>query len=355
MPNFDTGHYFLTVLAPIKNGTVVAHDGQTISNRENIRSMLALLPTALQSWATEKIKLNSPFSRSLRTHFLRMFVLDNVVYNGRTKTNAVVSRLKGENMLIPQKVDVLSTAYLVMTVDFDAVLTDGDQLPAKLTNAEQDQVRDAYCKDLWQKTRIDLIAIFENCVGFEDINTGDQFADYIRQCQVETTMSFNDYWHKKPKLKSLPVKSLLNLIKTTLILAVVGLVCWIVGVTHLPLINKIPYIGKFLNIPSVWAFFGGLLASLAVIGFGYILTMRRGRLPMPPGDLADLPSILKSLYLQQMFTPFAIKAQVASAEELHKNFEAFIEKHEPENKMSPTQKPGVIRSSRFNAIYREKA
>jgi len=354
MPNFDTGHYFLTVLAPIKNDIIVDEDGQKVSNREKIRALLALLPTALQSWATESIGLNSPISRSLRTHFFRMFVLDNVIYNGRTKTNAIVSRLKGEKMLVPQEVDVLNTAYLVIAVEFDAVFNDGDELPSSLTKVEQDQVRDAYCKDIWTKTGDGLTSIFQNCVGFDDVKTADQFADYIRRCQVETTMSFNDYWHIKPKLKSLSVKRLLMLIIAPLIIAAIGLLGCIFGASHIPLIDKIPIIGKFLHIPSLWAFLGGIIASLAAIWFGYRLTMRRGQRPMPPGEYGDLPSVLKSLYLQQMFSPFVIKAQGASAEKLYKDFGAFIEKHEPGNKMSPTQKPGVIRSSRRNAIYTEK-
>ena len=81
MPDLDSGHIFLTTLAPIKVGKA---DGTNTSFEQQVRTALAELPTALQSPATQKIGLNSPFSRNKRTHLARMFVLSNVIYTQST-------------------------------------------------------------------------------------------------------------------------------------------------------------------------------------------------------------------------------------------------------------------------------
>ena len=40
----------------------------------------------------------------------------------------------------------------------------------------------------------DLEVIFGHCAGFDGVDTAEKFHGYIRKCQVETTMPFNDYW-----------------------------------------------------------------------------------------------------------------------------------------------------------------
>ena len=84
MPDFDSGHIFLTTLAPIRDS---ASDKQMhTSYTQAARIALAKLPTALQSPATQKTDVNSPFARNRRTHLARMFVLNDVVFNGRKIT-----------------------------------------------------------------------------------------------------------------------------------------------------------------------------------------------------------------------------------------------------------------------------
>ncbi|MEL7415504.1 MAG: hypothetical protein AAGJ92_06375, partial [Pseudomonadota bacterium] len=69
MPNFDTGHYFLTALVPIRDGMTTDAGGVEVTFIQNLRATLAVLPTALQSPATEMIGINSPFARDRSTHF----------------------------------------------------------------------------------------------------------------------------------------------------------------------------------------------------------------------------------------------------------------------------------------------
>jgi len=166
MPNFDTGHYFLTVLAPIKSGMITNDDGDKMSHEDCVRALLNILPTALQSPMTEIIGINSPFSRNLRTHFVRMMVLDNVINNGRVKVNPLWAKIKKIDMLDPQPNDVLSTPYLVMSIDFDAVMKTGDDLPATLSQAQQNEARDNYCREIWGQMEKELRSVFKHCFGF---------------------------------------------------------------------------------------------------------------------------------------------------------------------------------------------
>ena len=91
MPNFDGGHYFLTALIPIKTGILVEDDGMRRSPVQLVRHALATLPTALQTQATEKIGINSPFARNTRTHLSRFVVINDVMYNARDPVDAIVA------------------------------------------------------------------------------------------------------------------------------------------------------------------------------------------------------------------------------------------------------------------------
>ena len=105
MPDLDSGHIFLTTMAPIKPGAP-ADDPQT-SHEQRVRIALAKLPTAKQSPATEGSEFNSPFARNTRNHLARMFVLNDVVYNGRNTQNPLVAQIQGNQQIVPQPVDRL--------------------------------------------------------------------------------------------------------------------------------------------------------------------------------------------------------------------------------------------------------
>jgi len=325
MPNFDTGHYFLTLLVPIKNGTMIDDQGQKLSHADRVRALLALLPTALQSPATEKIGLNSPFARNLQTHFCRMFVLDNMVYNGRTQTNGIVGRVENIDLLTLGHVDTLSTPYLAIGIDFDAVMNVGDPLPTDLTRAQQDAIRDEYVRSIWAEMGIGLRQIFSNCVGFESVETSEDFVSYIQRTQVETTMSFNDYWDKTPNLPSLSLKIVAFCIALPflfLLLSLINLICGAKAIWPLSYI---------ITLAPIWGVLAGLLLTLATLWCVYRYILAKGMKAMPPGQYGDLPSVLKSLYLQQIFSDFVVKNQSSNPANLYNNFEKFLDQNKPEN------------------------
>jgi hypothetical protein len=346
MPNFDTGHYFLTTLAPIKNGTTPDKRGVSISFTQAVRIQLASLPTALQSPATEEIGINSPFARNRHTHLCRFMVLDDVVYNGRIAQDVIVSSLGGRNPIVPQEVDRLNCAYLMFVADIDAVMEDGAPLPATLSEAEQNKVRDAYALRLWETMELEIREIYDNCVGFENVQDADGFADYIRRCQVETTMPFNDYWLNAPKLKGLSVLAIAALVGIPVVVMLLGLIGWLFHMAQPPIL------GVFMNWTSGMTILGGLLSSLLAIAIAYAYVMWVGKRPMPPGEYADLPAVLKSLYLQQTFADFAVSAQGNSDAELHEAFGRYLQEHKPDDKSAPTQVPGVIAIDRNEAVLK---
>jgi hypothetical protein len=77
--------------------------------------------------------------------------------------------------------------------------------------------------------------------------------------------------------------------------------------------------------------------------------MAAGRKPFPAAPYADLPTVLKSLYLKRAFTRFAIDSQAqaagwdaTSAQQFYDGFAAFLVANKPDDLHDPTQKPGVI-------------
>ena len=332
MPNFDTGHYFLTVLAPIKKGMMVNNDGEKVSFVQNLHDILQTLPRSLQSPITQNNNINSPFVREKTTHFCRFTIIDDVVFNGRDKSNILIRSLEKINPITPQHVDGLKNQYVMFAVDFDAIMNIGDPLPKTLNTQEQNNVRDAYAKRLWQELETDIQNIYSNCVGFEKVKNADDFAQYIANCQIETTMSFNDYWISPPTLHKLPIVKLFILVGLPLITSIISFLFWIFGVTHLP----------FLHWSSGWSSILATMITVIVLYIIYRYIVWNGNRPMPPGKYADLRSVLKSLYIQQNFKQFAINAQSMNKDDLYHHFGKFLQQHQLYEKDSPTQHPGLI-------------
>lgn len=316
MPNFDGGHYFLTVFAPIRTG-VVEQDGASQQSHERLlRATLANIATAQQTDICAKSGKNSPFAKNKRTHLARFAVLDDVTYNGRLA--------KGGSSIIPQHVDRLSCPYLLFAAEFDAATADKTEL-------------DSYLSELWLTMEPELRSIFQHCVGFQNVTDSGSFIYYIKQCQIETTMPFNDYWRGAPPLKDLQVGSIPLWIAVACIGALVGFLApWIID--------------YFADSIGFWTLLSSVVLTI-VLGLGpvslkllslYLAVMRVGNKPYPTAPDSDLKSILKSLYLQQNFTVFAIQNQGVNDVDLHKNFGAFLEKHKPGDLDNPTQQPGVI-------------
>ena len=82
-----------------------------------------------------------------------------------------------------------------------------------------------------------------------------------------------------------------------------------------------------------------LILTLVVV---YRDIMKYGSLPFPKAPNSDLPSVLKSLYLQQKLGDFAQANQSGDANKLHKEFGKFLALHKPENVKEPTPPAGTI-------------
>jgi hypothetical protein len=292
-----------------------------------LRISLGLLPTALQSPATIRIGENSPFARNLQTHLCRFVVIEDTIYNGRNPKDALVMSLRGQDPIHPQPVDHLNCAYLLFVADIDAVMEEGDPLPATLDDRQQGKVRDAWAKRLWDRMEPELRAAYENCVGFDGVETGDDFARYLKRCQVDTTMPFHDYWTSAPKLSPLPIKPLAAVAIVPLAVTVLAFLSQLFG---------------YMTPLAGWIALGGLGISVVVLFGLYRYIVARGQRPMPPAAYGDLPNVLKSLYLQQHFADFVVDRQSVDANTLHAAFGDFLAAHKPDDKLSPTQTPGVI-------------
>jgi hypothetical protein len=310
MPDLDGGHYFLTALLPIDNRGVFEHAGVTSSPVNLVRDALEALPTALQSQASEVIGVQSPFARSLRTHFVRLFVLNQPHFNGRDPADSLLSTIKRVDLLAPTPVDRLACPYLVFVVDFDAA------------PAAADEPR-AYLEELWRLAPAELSSVFRYCYGFDPQGDAAAFATFVTRGQVETTMPFNDYWTTPPPLPSLP---LWPLAIAPLLALVIGVLSVVLG--GWPARGGL-LLGAALLIPAIWA--------------DYAWVMAAGAKPFPAAPNSTLPDVLKALYLQQAFARFAAQHQGDGAAELRSAFAAFVARERPADVTGPTQPPGVVR------------
>lgn len=321
MPDLDGGHYFYTGLFPVMLEPVRRADGSVTIPSHLLREALASLPNFSQvreavdeSRKTDRV---SPFARCRWTHFARLSVIDDPAFNGRDPTDAIGNIVKGligkgVDLAAHQPVDHLSRAWLLFTADFDAA----DEL-----------ARDRWAAGLWQMMRPELTAVFGHCAEFEHVDSPETFAAYLARGQIETTMSFNDYWIEPMNAPSLSLKKVgAAILGPALLLG--GLTAWWrwpVGWGDALLI---------------------LLATLIGLGLGlfiaYRIVMRSGAKPFPTAPNSDLKSVLKGLFLQQHFTRFAIAQQGASPEALHAAFGEFLNEVRPENVDRPTQPPGVL-------------
>jgi hypothetical protein len=317
MANYDAGHYFLTLLAPVRMDSVL-RDGQSHSRRHLIREALAALPIGESTVVTRGVSMPSPFARNPATHFARFVVIDDVPYNGKVARDSLVTTLLG---VLPQKlrpkpapVDQLSTPYLLLTIDFDAASGDVAEL-------------NRYLEGLWGDMQSELTAVLQHCLGFETVGTAQDFAAYARRCQVETTMPFNDYWMPAPVLQNISLNNYLYPGLAVAAVFVLALLCFILRPGYAPEVVA-------------------LLSLLALLGIIYLVIRRIlavAAVPFPPSPelRGTLPNVLKALYLQRGFTSLAIAAQGKSDEDLHAAFGDFLNTYKPDD-ATPTQPPGVI-------------
>lgn len=312
MPTIDGGHIYLTCLVPVRTGGTTGPDGLFRAWSHVLREELALLPTAQQSPETVEAGLVSPFARCLRTHFLRLVVIDQPMWNGRDPVDPLLNILLRRKLKAQPPFDVLSRPWLLLAADIDrAPDLPGDGLAA-------------WAEALWTRSEAEMRAIFAPCFGFEHVADAPGFARWLLACQLPTTMSFNGYYDGTPELKGVNLKALL-----ALALAIA------LGVTLL----------AALLVKGWWL----VPAFLAGLGLGLYAAFRRvdrlGAAPFPAFPDSDLPTVLKALWLQQRFGRFVEAHQGDDPAALHAAFGAFLagaRLHDLSADVS--QPPGVVRS-----------
>jgi hypothetical protein len=320
MPTFDGGHYFLTVLAPIRTDTLkdgVAHTSPVHA----LRKRLQMLATAAQTPAPDR-RL-SAFTKNTRSHFVRFVIIDDVAYNGRDQGGTFLNLLSRDNPMIAQPQDHLSCPFLLFAVDFDAA-------------SGADSERDSYLAELWSTMRGELHDIFRFCFDFDRrVTDATSFAKYIADCQLETTMSFNDYYAVAPDLPAWPAGTY-----KWGIIASAGAMALILFVAEL----LQPELRDAVALTLIGA---AMLAVVALVA--YVSLMMAGAKPFPTAPDSNLPSVLKALHLQRAFTRFAIDNQMhaagsdaASAQNLYEAFATFVADNKPNDVGDPTQAAGVI-------------
>jgi hypothetical protein len=228
------------------------------------------------------------------------------------------------NPTTQQPYDQLSQPYLVFVADFDASSGDDGELKS-------------YLRELWQTMREELCSVLEYCEGLDCKNaSAETFYEYVKSCQIETTMSFNDYEYRldTPGLRSISIPLLVAWAVAAALAALAGLLGTLITVTR-----AWP---EFDTLTILWIAFAVLGMALLYILYHYVL--RCGGRPFATVPNTDLPSILKALYLQRRFTQFAIDSQGLDEASLHAGFAKFLVDHKPDDVVACTQVPGVIRS-----------
>jgi len=336
VPNRDGGHYFLTVLAPVRIDTIqYPVVGYSRSHAHMLAQKLALLATGPQTAVSPADDWVSPFSRNTINHTARFAMIAGPNFNGRLSGDSLISLLRGINPLAAQPVDELSTPYLLFAADLDA------------QTGSEDAVLAAYAAKLWDTMQHDLVQIFEHCVGFSEAAGADGFLKYLKACQVETTFPFNDYWADGIALPDTQLP--LGPLKVSGVIALIGVAVWLAAIFANGLMTLIGAKGRMTHqiaeaagwgvfvVPILFAF-----AGLAVWVL-YLWVMKRGSEPFPTAPNSDLPSILKGLFLQQEFTRFAIEAQGLDDAVLHARFGAFLNAVQP-SAPAPALAPGECRA-----------
>ena len=196
-----------------------------------------------------------------------------------------------------------------------------------ISEAALERVSPKRLAELWTQARPELTDVFQYCTGFDTVDGPEAFAVWIRKCQIETVMPFNDYWITPPPFPSLSL----------------GGLAWEVGLA------TVVVLAAFLIPNAIWLHWNAWLVGLAGLLLGLALgvwsalrsVQKAAARPFPTAPNSDLKSVLKGLYLQRHFTEFAIANQGADPAALHANFGAFLAAHQP-MQPTPTQPPGVI-------------
>ena len=168
MANTSGNAYGLTTLCPIINGFSSSEStSDSESHDKIIRRLLQSLP----------INEDSLFANTDNTYFARLFILNDVLFQ------------QGNDF----KRDHLKSKYLCFNSNFHGDLN-------------------TYLTGMWNNNETLVREIWQHCVAFDQVNQASDFVDYIKSCQVDTTLFFNGS-NDKPvdeQLKALYVKQMFS-------------------------------------------------------------------------------------------------------------------------------------------------
>ncbi len=162
MPNRSGKAYGLTVLCPL------------LRTSSQNQSAAALVRAQLRAQPLDE---DSPLARVPNTYLCRLFVLDDVIYQGA-----------------PSQLEHLKSQYLVFVAEIH-----GEPRP--------------YLEGLWQHAQQFVCDVWAYCIGFKaSVHDAASFVRYIERCQVETTFYFNGSTDDPPaeQLKALYLKQELS-------------------------------------------------------------------------------------------------------------------------------------------------
>lgn len=157
MPNENGKAYGLTTLCPL------------INDSQNDQSYAAIIKDRLRNLPLDE---DSPFAKVPNLYLCRMFVLDDVFYQGK-----------------PAAEDHLKSKYLVFVAELHGKL-------------------EPFLEGMWHNAQAKIRELWEFGIGFQSVTSAPDFVHYIKRCQVETTFYFNGSNDKSPaeQLKALYLK-----------------------------------------------------------------------------------------------------------------------------------------------------
>lgn len=147
MANTSGNAYALSLLCPIKPGT-------SEYERDSGRSAQSYASDLRNHLETLPLHECSPFAKVPNTYTARLFVLGDVLYQGK-----------------PAIHEHLRSQYLVFTSNFHGKLN-------------------PYLEGMWDGMKKEIPEIWGRCIGFEGVNDSRSFIQYMKKCQVKTTFFF---------------------------------------------------------------------------------------------------------------------------------------------------------------------
>ena len=146
MANVSGSAYGLTLFCPVRAGVAAPAfpglEGQ---------SCAAHIRYALQQL---RVGQDSPMSRVPNTYLCRLFVLDDVHFEGH-----------------PALLEHLRSAYLVFEANFHGDL-------------------ETWLTGMWNNIRDEIHAVLRHCVGYERVTDAPSLIEYVKKCQITTTFFF---------------------------------------------------------------------------------------------------------------------------------------------------------------------